>query len=89
MRQSRHSMPVTVCTNSAMPERPDACDCLYEFGYVIDEDGEKRAARNSSLWWEPGQPPVNHSFHKFSEHTCERDGPIVVKVSTLVREMGL
>ncbi|VDO04755.1 unnamed protein product [Rodentolepis nana] len=30
---------------------------------------------------EPGQPPVNHSFHKFSQHACEGDRPIVVKVA--------
>uniref|UniRef100_A0A0R3TIV5 4-alpha-glucanotransferase n=1 Tax=Rodentolepis nana TaxID=102285 RepID=A0A0R3TIV5_RODNA len=50
-------MPVTVCTNSAMPERPiwawsklHARDCLYQFGYVIDEDIEKSAGCDSFLW---------------------------------------
>ncbi|VDO16289.1 unnamed protein product, partial [Rodentolepis nana] len=29
----------------------------------------------------PGQPPVNHSFHKFRQHACEGDMPIVVRVA--------
>ncbi|VDN99376.1 unnamed protein product [Rodentolepis nana] len=29
---------------------------------------------------EPGVPPVNHSFHKFSQHTCE-DLSIIAKVA--------
>ncbi|VDO02975.1 unnamed protein product [Rodentolepis nana] len=48
MRQSLHLMPVTVCTNSAMSLH--ARDCLYQFGYVIDEDIEKSAGCDSFLW---------------------------------------
>ncbi|VDO02853.1 unnamed protein product [Rodentolepis nana] len=43
-----HVMPVTVCTNLAMSLH--ARDCLYQFGYVIDEDIEKSAGCDSFLW---------------------------------------
>ncbi|VDO02250.1 unnamed protein product [Rodentolepis nana] len=51
-----HLMPVTVCTNSAMSLH--ARDCLYQFGYVIDEDIEKSAGCDSFLWKLPCERPV-------------------------------
>nr|CDS31996.2 hypothetical protein HmN_000397400 [Hymenolepis microstoma] len=38
-------------------------------------------SKNAVGFKEPGQPRVNHSFHKFSRHACEEDRPIVVKAA--------
>ncbi|VDO05003.1 unnamed protein product [Rodentolepis nana] len=45
-------------------------DVLGESGYLLNIFGLK----------EPGQPLVNHSFHKFGQNACDGDRPIVVKV---------